>query len=278
MKTDTLSQSTASKNLATSEKPTTSKPDESSSCVEVVNRPSSSAVLSKNDAREPPQATRLGAGKSDTSDHSPKSTGVAKVVASNETSRRPNSSDMGSQGSVIALVENKPSEKCAIKVTAPFKPRSHTITFKNKYNNIRSPPNSSLANRLAQDFTRDQDIDDDFVEGISSTSFYNSSRTPTYTKSSQARGAGEIISPRPHLLAESVSSSRCLLSPSSRKRGADESSPHMSSYLDSTTPSRKERILIAIKTETMRTSVQWTLSLQHHPSNRRLIPTEGLKT
>lgn len=144
MKTDTLSQSTASKNLATSEKPTTSKPDESSSCVEVVNRPSSSAVLSKNDAREPPQATRLGAGKSDTSDHSPKSTGVAKVVASNETSRRPNSSDMGSQGSVIALVENKPSEKCAIKVTAPFKPRSHTITFKNKYNNIRSPPNSSL--------------------------------------------------------------------------------------------------------------------------------------
>lgn len=25
----------------------------------------------------------------------------------------------------------------------------------------------------------------------------------------------------------------------------------------------------------MRTSVQWTLSLQHHPSNRRLIPTEG---
>ncbi|EYB83927.1 hypothetical protein Y032_0327g2617 [Ancylostoma ceylanicum] len=61
----------------------------------------------------------------------------------NQKSRRPSNADKSSQGSIITLVEQKSIESSTIRVSAPFKARSHTVTFKQKRTDS-SPTKPSL--------------------------------------------------------------------------------------------------------------------------------------
>ncbi|EPB73773.1 OTU-like cysteine protease [Ancylostoma ceylanicum] len=119
----------------------------------------------------------------------------------NQKSRRPSNADKSSQGSIITLVEQKSIESSTIRVSAPFKARSHTVTFKQKRTD-------------------------------------SSPTKPSLSQQSQRR-AGDIVSPRPQLLADSISSSRCLLSPPSGPKGLTSSSSYMNR--DAVTPSRKRK-------------------------------------
>ncbi|EYB83928.1 hypothetical protein Y032_0327g2618 [Ancylostoma ceylanicum] len=98
----------------------------------------------------------------------------------------------------------------------------------------------SRAKRLASEFRKEPIPNDATIDldGLSSPSFYGSSRPSSNSQQSQRR-AGDIVSPRPQLLADSISSSRCLLSPPSGPKGLTSSSSYMNR--DAVTPSRKRK-------------------------------------
>ncbi|XGW17398.1 hypothetical protein V3C99_002196 [Haemonchus contortus] len=216
---------------------------------DVIEEPSTSTTLAKNGAGEISKPVHQKTLKYDAWESSKNSATKEQVLSPKETAKKTNNSELGTQGSVIALMEKKSLESCAIKVTAPFTPRPHTVAFKTKRSNYNDSSSSSLARKIAYDFSHDQDKDDDFVQGFSglgSTSFYGTPKTPLMTpktpsisRSGPPRRPGDIISPRPRLLADSVSSSRCLLSPAPSNKGSLNSSQHISR--DALTPSRKRK-------------------------------------
>ncbi|RCN29108.1 hypothetical protein ANCCAN_25139 [Ancylostoma caninum] len=55
-----------------------------------------------------------------------------------QRSKKPSTSDKSSQGSIITMIEQKSIESSTIRVSAPYKARSHTVTFKQK--RIESSP------------------------------------------------------------------------------------------------------------------------------------------
>ncbi|KAK5975969.1 hypothetical protein GCK32_006858 [Trichostrongylus colubriformis] len=184
-----------------------------------------------------------------------------EMVLPDEAATKANSSELGTQGSVIALMEKKSLESCAIKVTAPFTPRPHTCPHGKCFR----------AKRLAYDFSQDQRADDDFAnfDDFNSASFYGSSRTLSNRKSLQPRRPGDIISPRPQLLTDSVSSSRCLMSPVSRNKDSVESSQHISSYRGAMTPTRKRKEIEKVEDSVSTVSVPSTSSEQPSPYSYR---------
>ncbi|KAK6058952.1 ubiquitinyl hydrolase 1 [Cooperia oncophora] len=145
---------------------------------------------------------------------------------------------------------------------------SFLVTFRSNFYCFR-------AKRLAYDFNSDQGYDDDFVkgaDGLGSTSFYGTPRTPSGTvrpgqwrRSGDSGRPGDIVSPRPQLLADSVSSSRCLLSPMSRNKDMG-SSQHISSYRALTTPSRKRKEVDTIEDSSAQTTSMPTSSTSELPS------------
>ncbi|RCN35480.1 hypothetical protein ANCCAN_18664, partial [Ancylostoma caninum] len=96
------------------------------------------------------------------------------------------------------------------------------------------------AKRLASDFRKEPIPNDATIDldGLSSPSFYGSSRPSSNSQQTQRR-AGEIVSPRPQLLADSISSSRCLMSPPSGPKSLTGSSLQMNR--EAITPSRKRK-------------------------------------
>ncbi|VDO28058.1 unnamed protein product [Haemonchus placei] len=216
---------------------------------DVIEEPSTSTALAKNGAGEISKPVHQKTLKYDALESSRSSVTKEQVLSPKEAAKKTNNSELGTQGSVIALMEKKSLESCAIKVTAPFTPRPHTVAFKTKRSNYNDSSSSSLARKIAYDFSHDQGEDDDFVKGFSglgSTSFYGTPKTPSMTPKTPSisrpgppRRPGDIISPRPRLLADSISSSRCLLSPASSNKGSLNSSQHISR--DALTPSRKRK-------------------------------------
>ncbi|KAK6741970.1 hypothetical protein RB195_009694 [Necator americanus] len=153
--------------------------------------------------------------------------------------KKSNGPDRSSQGSIISVVEKEALESSTIRVTAPFKARPHTVTFKQKREDYtHSKP--SLAKRLASDFRKEPIPNDTAIDlsGLNSPSLYGSS-TPNSSSKQQQKRPGEIISPRPQLLADSISSSRCLLTPPSGSKGLYNTS--FLSNRESVTPSRKRK-------------------------------------
>ncbi|KHJ95008.1 hypothetical protein OESDEN_05054, partial [Oesophagostomum dentatum] len=181
----------------------------------------------------------------------PNSAATADVAASSSDERlrdmpvqsrkkQPSTVDKSAQGSIISLVEQDVRRSSGIRVSAPYKAGPHTVTFKQKRGGDRSPTKPSLAKRLASDFRnepipKDATID---LDGLSSPSFYGSPRPSASSKQPQ-RPSHEIASPRPQLLAESISSSRCLLSPPKGARIFATPSTHNSR--DAVTPNRKRK-------------------------------------
>ncbi|WKX99820.1 hypothetical protein Q1695_014586 [Nippostrongylus brasiliensis] len=199
--------------------------------VDLSEKPSGSADIIVMDTSEPTKTV-----KPDTINHCTPSP-VERVTAAKNLSRK-SSSDLGSQGSAIVFMEASVSEKCSINVSEqPSQPHTPSIVLDASRNSHKASTSPSMYN--------DVDDDDLFSDGFSSTSFYGSSRsTPRYSPSNRsaprparATRVGEIASPRPHLLAESISSSRCLVSPISRKRNTQEDSLNR----DFMTPVRKRK-------------------------------------
>ncbi|KAE9417643.1 hypothetical protein Angca_002403 [Angiostrongylus cantonensis] len=151
--------------------------------------------------------------------------GTAKEQRDDKTkANNNNDSKNDSQGSIGALLEMKAAESSSIKVSASFKVHPHTATFRSKRNGP-SPTSSTLAKKPALDLNHGQHgkIDMSSFEGIGSPSFYGAPRTPSFTQSQGNRRSGEIVSPHRQLVADSVSSPRCLVSSPFGPQGARES-------------------------------------------------------
>ncbi|KAJ1362130.1 hypothetical protein KIN20_021558 [Parelaphostrongylus tenuis] len=139
------------------------------------------------------------------------SSSASTKAQSSDSCSRNNIRDMNSTPDEMIIVS---SSSGAPEVSASFKVQPHRVTFKSKRND-RSPAFSSTqAKKPALDSSHNQQDKANMnnFDGISSPSFYGCSRMSSFNQSQCHTRLGGIVSPRQQLLADSVSSPRCLSS------------------------------------------------------------------